>query len=89
MKVLERKEAEKEFKHEHTCDRCESRLLVEASDLVHEPGGGDQRESWPEQFKATCAVCVATFHVPENKIPKYVKHLARERKNRYSGPMDR
>lgn len=89
MKVLERKEVEKEFKYDHTCDRCESRLQVEADDLLYESGGGDQRESWPETFKAICAVCRAVFNVPEARIPKYVKHLTRERNNKLSTTHDR
>jgi len=80
MKVLERKdESLKSFQYEHTCEVCESRLLVEHGDLLYTPGGCDQRDndSWPESFAANCAVCTSRFVVPAAKIPKYVKFVVR------------
>lgn len=89
MKVLEKKEWEKTFTWQCTCPQCESKLEVESNDLNHEPGGGDQRESWPEKFSVRCAVCSQNILVPTNTIPKYVQKLARDRRNSRGGPYDR
>lgn len=82
MKILERKDWAKEFSFKCTCPQCESVLLIEADDLRHKPGGGDMRESWPEEFNAQCAVCAQAILVPTTSIPKYVQKLARDRSSR-------
>lgn len=91
MKVLERKEWEKEFAHVCICTQCESKLEVDSKDLVYEPGGCDMRgDRWMEKFSAVCAVCQCGISIPVEVIPKYVQKLARDRHSRNSrGAWDR
>ncbi len=90
MKVLERKEWEKEFAHVCICEQCESKLEIDSKDLVHAPGGGDQRgDRWPEKFSAICAVCQYCISIPVEVIPKFVQKLARDRHSNRPGSFGR
>lgn len=84
MKVIERKDWEKEFSYKCTCPKCESKLECESNDLVHNPGGGDCRESWDESFHVVCAVCSQHISVKSDLIPAVLKDAARDRRQRRS-----
>jgi len=81
VKIIEQKDWRKTFKYVFTCPSCESKLEAESDDLIHEPGGGDMRESWPEKFVCACPVCAQRVKIPTDGIPSYIAKLARDRKN--------
>lgn len=79
MRVIEKKEPEKDFKYEHACEECGSRLEVESIDLIRIPPSISPRGSVAETFGTTCAVCHHQFDVPTDKIPQLVQRIARYR----------
>ncbi len=72
MKVLERKQPRVEdFKLEHTCKVCESRLLIEAGDLRQING------RYGSTYEVMCVVCGAYFSLPKEEVPLSVREFAR------------
>lgn len=87
MKVVERKEWEKTFKHECTCPQCESKLEAESSDIRYEASNGDGHDFCPERFWVNCPVCQCVITILAPKIPKYIQILA-ARRGDPKGPRD-
>lgn len=80
MKILERKDWEKDFKQEVTCHTCQSKLEIESADIVCTPSsGGNPRDYCAESFHVVCAVCSKQIGLRESSIPTYITGMARDR----------
>jgi len=79
MKVLKHPDTST-WKFEHTCSACDAVLEVEAKDINHKTERGDRpSESDYDSYYAYCAVCSTQFTIPEGKLTKAVKHLAKRK----------
>lgn len=63
-----------------TCGHCDSELLVEPDDvhcIVHNQEQ-DPRDEYYEKYSAICAVCNHKLSIPQDKLPKIVKIMAKK-----------
>ncbi len=85
MKILERRDWEKEWTYKFTCPQCESKLEAESKDLHHTPSsGGNPHDFCEESFWVQCPVCSQRVTMPHEGISKYVLKVARDRSSRGS-----
>lgn len=84
MKILKKQDVS-QWNYKHTCSNCDSELEVEAKDLRHQHYDGDQRDPAYDSYSAQCAVCVTSFTIPENKIPKLIQIEAKGKSSKSSG----
>ena len=82
MKILKTKDWENSWSHQCTCRQCETVVEIEAKDLRHVPGQGDQRDYQPAYFAVQCPTCSEAIVVADTVIPAYLQKLARERSER-------
>lgn len=70
MKVLKQVDTSS-WGYRVTCNKCDSELMVESSDLrhLHHEGYDMSEPAWDEYF-ASCPICSNIVGVPESKIPK-------------------
>lgn len=64
-----------------TCHHCDSELLVESGDLRCTVYDQDPRERYSEEYSAICVVCNHKLPIPQEKLPKIVKILAKNKTN--------
>lgn len=83
MKVIEKKSYD-DWKHIFECEKCESKLEADHTDLRATQHSGDQRDQTPSywSYHVVCEVCNERHTVPGTKIPKYLASQAQERSQR-------
>lgn len=67
-----------------TCEKCDTELEIEASDIRHQYYDGDFRDPGYDKYWANCPICSAELAVPKDKMPKLIR-LRVEKKSTSSG----
>jgi hypothetical protein len=77
----------------HTvCDKCETELEADSSDVVYNHYAGDQREPYSyETYHIVCPVCTGHITVPKDKMSKALQLQIQKKMSKppYGGPFDR
>lgn len=79
MKILKKVDVN-EWKHNFTCDDCDSSLEANASDVKYVYHDGMGRESNYEEYLVDCPVCGESKTLDEVNLPKLVKLTAKNPK---------
>lgn len=85
MRVIEKKSYD-DWKYTFECEKCESKLEAEHSDLKATHHAGDQRDQTPSywSYYVVCEICHERHAVSAAKVPKYLASQAQDRSQRHN-----
>ena len=72
MKVLKKLDVSN-WRYKKTCEKCDSELEIEVSDVKHQHYSGDQRDPSYDEYWANCPVCSAKLQITKDKMPKLIQ----------------
>lgn len=89
MKIIKKVDTSN-WKYHVTCDKCDTELEADASDVSHKHYDGDQREPSYDGYYVFCPVCNQQLTVSKDKLPKALQiQIQNRNKKIYGGPFDR
>jgi hypothetical protein len=70
------------WKLEHTCDKCETEMEVEKSDIRYQLSKADRpSDNDQDTFYFLCPVCIDTIYIDPDKLPKVLQVLLKRDNN--------